>query len=44
MKENQAYHVVKYGNKATRRDYSKVSSGLGLPDLVEIQTESFDWF
>ena len=44
MKETQAYHVVKYGNKATRRDYSKVSSGLDLPDLVEIQTESFNWF
>ena len=43
MKENKAYRVVQLGNKATRRDYSKVSSELELPDLVEIQTSSFDW-
>lgn len=44
MENKQTYHVVHYGNKATRRDYSKVSSGLDLPDLVEIQTAAFDWF
>ncbi len=44
MENNQTYHVVHYGNKATRRDYSKVSSGLDLPDLVEIQTAAFEWF
>lgn len=44
MENKQTYHVVHYGNKATRRDYSKVSSGLDLPDLVEIQTTAFDWF
>ncbi len=44
MENKQTYHVVHYGNKATRRDYSKVSSGLNLPDLVEIQTASFEWF
>ncbi len=44
MENKQTYHVVHYGNKATRRDYSKVSSSLNLPDLVEIQTAAFEWF
>jgi DNA-directed RNA polymerase subunit beta len=44
MEQKQTYHVVHYGNKATRRDYSKVSSGLNLPDLVEIQTAAYEWF
>ena len=44
MENKQTYHEVHYGKKAVRRDYSKVSSGLNLPDLVEIQTASFDWF
>ena len=44
MDTKQTYHVVHYGNKAVRRDYSKVSSGLKMPDLTEIQTDSFDWF
>ena len=44
MENKETYHVVQYGKKASRRDYSKVSSGLELPDLTEIQTASFDWF
>ncbi|MCR5794545.1 MAG: DNA-directed RNA polymerase subunit beta [Solobacterium sp.] len=44
MENNQAYRIRQYGNKATRRDYSKVSSSLELPDLVEIQTAAFEWF
>ena len=44
MENKQTYHVVHYGSKAVRRDYSKVSSELDLPELVEIQTASFDWF
>ena len=44
MENKQSYHVVHYGNKAVRRNYSKVSSSLEMPDLVEIQTASFDWF
>ena len=44
MENKQTYHVVQYGKKASRRDYSNVSSGLDLPDLTEIQTKSFDWF
>ncbi|NLC97119.1 MAG: DNA-directed RNA polymerase subunit beta [Erysipelotrichaceae bacterium] len=43
MEKNQAYRVVQLGNKASRRDYSKVSGELELPDLVEIQTASYDW-
>ena len=44
MENKQTYRVVQLGKKATRRDYSKVSGELDLPDLVEIQTASFDWF
>jgi len=44
MENKQSYRIVQYGSKAVRRDYSKVSSELDLPDLVEIQTASFDWF
>ena len=44
MENKQTYHVVHYGSKAVRRDYSKVSSSLELPDLTGIQTDSFDWF
>ena len=42
--ENKAYQVKQYGNKASRRDYSTVSGALELPNLVEIQTESFERF
>ena len=41
MTKKQTYRVVQLGSKATRRDYSKVSGELELPDLVEIQTASF---
>jgi DNA-directed RNA polymerase subunit beta len=44
MENKETYHVVHYGNKAVRRDYAKVSSPLAMPDLVEIQTASFEWF
>ena len=43
MTNKETYHVVHYGKKSERRDYSKVSAGLQLPDLVEIQTASFEW-
>ena len=42
--KKQAYQVKDYGNKASRRDYSTVSGALELPNLVEIQTESFERF
>lgn len=44
MAKNDAYKQSKFGNKVVRRDYSKVSGELDLPNLVEIQTDSFRWF
>ena len=44
MKEKQSYHILESGKHSTRRDYSKVSGTLELPNLVEIQTDSFKWF
>ena len=44
MADKQTYRVEHYGNKSVRRDYSKVSSSLELPDLIEIQTDAYDWF
>ena len=44
MDGNKAYHIVPEGKKAFRRDYSRVSGNLELPNLVEIQTDSFKWF
>ncbi|MDR1795228.1 MAG: DNA-directed RNA polymerase subunit beta [Erysipelotrichaceae bacterium] len=43
MEKKQSYDVVNYGKKAQRRDYTKVSGSLQLPDLVEIQTASYEW-
>jgi DNA-directed RNA polymerase subunit beta len=36
--------IVKFGNKSERRDYSRIQSALELPNLVEIQTKSYEWF
>ncbi|HEY4537589.1 MAG TPA: DNA-directed RNA polymerase subunit beta [Erysipelothrix sp.] len=44
MGNNQAYKLKSFGNKAKRRDYSKVSGDLELPNLVEMQTEAYEWF
>ena len=44
MSKENTYRLVHEGKKAVRRDYSKVSGTLELPNLVEIQTKSFDWF
>ena len=44
MKKQESFRITQYGKKAQRRDYSKVSGTLDLPNLVEIQTDSFDWF
>ena len=33
-----------YGKKSVRRNYSKIRTEIELPDLIEIQTKSFDWF
>ena len=42
--DSKSYRVVACGKKASRRNYSKVSGNLELPNLVEIQTNSFKWF
>ena len=44
MEEKKTYKIVPSGKKAERRNYSKVSGSLDLPNLVEIQTDSFEWF
>jgi len=38
------YKTVKYGKKRERRNYSRVKSNVELPNLIEVQTSSFDWF
>ncbi len=43
MGKKETYRILELGNKASRRDYSKASGELSLPDLVEIQTDSFEW-
>ena len=35
MKETKNYHIAELGKHSTRRDYSKVSGSLELPNLVE---------
>ncbi|WP_025725644.1 DNA-directed RNA polymerase subunit beta [Acholeplasma granularum] len=39
-----SYKTVKYGKKAERRDYSKMLHQVELPNLIEIQTNSFEEF
>ncbi|MGY3765722.1 DNA-directed RNA polymerase subunit beta [Vagococcus vulneris] len=39
-----AGHVVKYGKHRERRSYSRISEVLELPNLIEIQTDSYKWF
>ncbi len=38
------YKTVTYGKKRIRRNYSRVKSNVDLPNLIEVQTTSFDWF
>ena len=39
-----SHHIVKYGKKAERRSYSRIAEVLELPNLIEIQTKSYEWF
>ncbi|GEN48220.1 DNA-directed RNA polymerase subunit beta [Ligilactobacillus pobuzihii] len=39
-----AGHLVKYGKNRVRRSYSRIKEVLDLPNLVEIQTNSYQWF
>src|SRR5690554_7132974 len=38
------YRTVKYGKKSQRRNYSNMRYDIDLPNLIEIQTESFKQF
>ena len=39
-----AGHLVKYGKHRTRRSYSRIKEVLDLPNLIEVQTDSYKWF
>ena len=39
-----SYKNVKYGKNRIRRNYARVQTNVELPNLIEIQTKSFDWF
>ncbi|MFT8836342.1 DNA-directed RNA polymerase subunit beta [Liquorilactobacillus satsumensis] len=41
---NLAGHLVKYGKHRTRRSYARIKEVLDLPNLIEIQTDSYKWF
>jgi DNA-directed RNA polymerase subunit beta len=41
---NLAGHIVKYGKHRERRSYSRIKEVLDLPNLIEIQTDSYNWF
>lgn len=38
------YTTKKFGHYASRRDYTKVSGNLELPDLIAIQRDTYAWF
>ncbi len=44
MENKNSYTEMKISSKTVRRDYSKVSGKLDLPNLVEVQTNSYEWF
>ncbi len=44
MNKNKTYQDIEVGKNAFRRDYSKSTGSLELPDLTEIQTKYFNWF
>ena len=37
-------HVVNYGQHRTRRSFSRIKENLPLPNLTDVQTESYKWF
>jgi DNA-directed RNA polymerase subunit beta len=39
-----AGQLVQYGRHRKRRSYARISEVLELPNLIEIQTSSYDWF
>ncbi|WP_434341770.1 DNA-directed RNA polymerase subunit beta [Mycoplasma putrefaciens] len=38
------YKIKKINRRVERRDYAKISGNLSLPNLIEVQTETFNWF
>ncbi|VEU80198.1 DNA-directed RNA polymerase subunit beta [Haploplasma axanthum] len=44
MGNNKGFKEIKYGKKAVRRNYSKMRYDIELPNLIEIQTKSFEDF
>ena len=36
--------LIQYGRHAKRRSYARIEEKLDLPNLIEIQTKSYDWF
>ena len=38
------YSTIQYGKAKERRNYSRVKSNIDLPNLIEVQTDSFKWF
>ncbi|UQS84015.1 DNA-directed RNA polymerase subunit beta [Bombilactobacillus thymidiniphilus] len=43
-KETVSYHNVNYGKHRTRRSYARIKEVLPLPNLIDIQTNSYNWF
>lgn len=43
-KNEPNYKEIPYGRKRVRRNYSRISGALELPNLIEIQTSSFERF
>ncbi|WP_341844099.1 DNA-directed RNA polymerase subunit beta [Latilactobacillus sakei] len=41
---NLAGHLVNYGKHRTRRSYARIKEVLELPNLIEIQSNSYQWF
>ncbi|WP_342275954.1 DNA-directed RNA polymerase subunit beta [Spiroplasma endosymbiont of Nebria brevicollis] len=39
-----SYTTKQFGHYAKRRDYTKVSGNLDLPDLISIQRDTYKWF
>ncbi|CAJ1200426.1 DNA-directed RNA polymerase subunit beta [Companilactobacillus paralimentarius] len=42
--KNLTYHNVNYGAHRVRRSYAKIKEVLPLPNLIDIQTNSYKWF
>lgn len=36
--------LIQYGRHAQRRSYARIEEKLELPNLIEIQTKSYEWF